>query len=196
MRHNRWTDERLAALADLYPVETTARTAAVLGMSETAVKQKAKAMGLTKLAKTVWLKRAEYVRKHFHEHSFAEMARALSVTKTTVSRIATRMGLYRTKRERYRVSSRVRQDMVRRERRRVIFGLPPITAIKVVSNRTRVRLRYTLKSRGYLVGTERNTMHYPLTGQRTIHLEEKGRRLGLHFSPIAGQQGNPLYNAI
>ena len=48
MKRNRWNEERLALLAELYPVETTPHTACVLGMSETAVKNMARRLGIAK----------------------------------------------------------------------------------------------------------------------------------------------------
>ena len=152
MGKSRWNDSLIAVLAETYPVETTAYTAALLGMSETAVKNKAKKLGIVKVAKSRWMERAEHIRSHFQDKSFSEMAKELGISKMSVSRIAVKLGLKRTKEEIYRVSSRVRGEMIRRERRRVIFGLSPATRIKVVSNRARVRLRSRLKGIGYVVG--------------------------------------------
>ena len=42
MGKNRWDERKTALLAETYPVETTAYTAGVVGMSETAVKNKAR----------------------------------------------------------------------------------------------------------------------------------------------------------
>ena len=51
MKKTDWTDRMLAALVELYPVETTAYTAAVLNLSESTVKQKARELaGRTKEA--------------------------------------------------------------------------------------------------------------------------------------------------
>ena len=47
----KWNDRKIAVLYELYPVETTAYTAEVVGMSETAVKNKAKELGIVKIAK-------------------------------------------------------------------------------------------------------------------------------------------------
>ena len=145
MKWNRWNEQMVSLLVELYPVETTAHTAAVLEMSVSAVKYKAKELGLGKLAKSKWLERADHIRSHFNEESFTEIGEKLGITRVSVSRIASRMGLKRTKHEGYRVSSRIRQKMVRRERRRLVFGLDPITQINVISNRAKVRLRYRLK---------------------------------------------------
>ncbi len=196
MRRNKWNEARISALTQFFPIETTARTAKILGMSETAVKNKAKQLCLSKLPKAEWLEKAMYVRNNFHERSYAEMARKLGVTKTTVSRIALRLGLKRTQRERSRVASRIRTEIVRRERRRIIFGLPPVTCIKMVSNRARVRLRSRMKGLGYIVGRGKRTLYYPTGVKRRMKLEKRGTKLGLDFQPLNPENDNELYNVI
>lgn len=188
MGKSRWNDSLIAVLAETYPVETTAYTAALLGMSETAVKNKAKKLGIVKVAKSRWMERAEHIRSHFQDKSFSEMAKELGISKMSVSRIAAKLGLKRTKEEIYRVSSRVRGEMIRRERRRVIFGLSPATRIKVVSNRARVRLRSRLKGIGYVVGQERNILYYTGNVERKERLECRGVKLGLRFLPFPGNE--------
>lgn len=111
----------LRTLAELYPMETNAFTASVLQVGETAVKEKARELGLVKVVKSKWLNRAEHIRSHFEERSFTEIARELGITRHSVSRIAGKLGLKRSKPESYQVSSRVRMEMIRRERRRVIL---------------------------------------------------------------------------
>ena len=55
MRTIQWTDRMTTLLTELYPVETTSHTAMALGVSETLVKQKARKLGLAKVAKTKWM---------------------------------------------------------------------------------------------------------------------------------------------
>ena len=47
-KRTNWTEQKIAVLIQLYPIETTPRTAEVLGMCERAVKEKARSMGLKK----------------------------------------------------------------------------------------------------------------------------------------------------
>lgn len=124
------------------------------------------------------------------------MAKELGISKMSVSRIAVKLGLKRTKEEIYRVSSRVRGEMIRRERRRVIFGLSPATRIKVVSNRARVRLRSRLKGIGYVVGQERNILYYTGNVERKERLECRGVKLGLRFLPFPGNELSVLSTII
>lgn len=151
MRTIQWTDRMTTLLTELYPVETTSHTATVLGVSETLVKQKARKLGLVKVAKTKWMERADYIRRHFHYKSFTQMARDLGISRTNVYNIATKLGLKRSRAETSCIMSRTRNELIKRERRHVVFGLEPLTQIKVVSNRARVRLRSRLKSLGYVV---------------------------------------------
>ena len=130
MRRIDWTEAMLSRLAELYPVETTAHTAYMLQIGVTAVKEKARELGLEKLAKSRWLERAGHISRHFDNRSYAEMADDLGVSRTTVSRMARKLELSRSKAEGYAMLSRVRREMVCRERRRAIFGLDPSHASK------------------------------------------------------------------
>lgn len=149
MKKNLWTEEMLRTLAELYPMETNAFTASVLQVGETAVKEKARELGLK-----------------------------------------------RSKPESYQVSSRVRMEMIRRERRRVIFGLDPVTRIKVISHRAKVRLRSRLKSKGYVISGHKNVMYFTDHTQRKEKLENKATKLGLTFQPFPDDEVILLPNAI
>lgn len=127
---------------------------------------------------------SDHIRSHFNEESFTEIGEKLGVTRVTVSRIASKMGLKRSKHEGYKVSSRVRQKMVRRERRRMVFGLDPITRINVISNRAKVRLRYRLKVKGYILSGQKNLMYYTENTFRKQRLENRGMKLGIRFQPV------------
>ena len=70
-----WTDEMIETLRNLYPVETNSYTASVLGISEKSVNKKASELGIGKFAKSKWLERAEYIRCHFYDKSFAEIGK-------------------------------------------------------------------------------------------------------------------------
>lgn len=190
MRHHKWTEEKLAALARLFPVESTKHTATVLQMSVTAVKGKAKELGLKKETKSEWAKRADYVRSHFYHCSLSEMAGKLGISRTSVIRIIGKLGLKRTKEQNFQVTSRVRSEIIRRERRHVLFGLAPVTKIKVVSNRARIQIRARLKSIGYIVSRDSNTLYYTDKIERKGNLETRGIRQGLRFLPFS--EGEPF----
>ena len=79
-RRTNWTEQKIALLVQLYPIETTPHTAQVLDMSERSVKMKARQLGLKKMEKTRWLERADYIRNHFGHRSFAEIGKDLGVS--------------------------------------------------------------------------------------------------------------------
>mgnify|MGYP001028120352 FL=1 len=191
-----WTDEMIETLRNLYPVETNSYTASVLGVSEKSVNKKASELGIGKFAKSKWLERAEYIRCYFYDKSFAEIGKELGISKWSVSRIAGQIGLKRTDKETSHVSSRVRGELIRRERRRMIFGLEPLTNIKVVTNRARIRLRSRLKAKGYVVSDERNVMYYPADLERQSRQENVGIKLGLKFKPLPVEEKVLVATAI
>ena len=171
MRRIDWTETMLSRLAELYPVETTAHTAYMLQIGVTAVKEKARELGLEKLVKSRWLERAGHISRHFDNRSYAEMACDLGISRTTVSRMARKLELSRSKEMGYAMSSRVRREMVRRERRRAIFGLDPLTRLKVISHRAKVRIRSRLKANGYITGVHRNILYFTEATCRKARLE-------------------------
>ena len=168
----------------------------MLQVGVTAVKAKARELGLEKLAKSRWLERAGHISRHFGNRSYAEIADDLGVSRTTVSRMARKLGLNRSKAQGYEISSRVRREMVRRERRRAIFGLDPLTRIKVISHRAKVRIRSRLKAKGYITGVHRNILYFTEATCRKERLEAKAARLGLAFQPFPDGEDMPLTNAI
>lgn len=70
----------------------------------------------------------------------------------------------------------------------MIFGLEPLTNIKVVTNRARIRLRSRLKAKGYVVSDERNVMYYPTDLERQSRQENVGIKLGLKFKSLPNEE--------
>lgn len=184
MATNKWTEEGIALLQELYPVQTNIHTAEVLGMSERAVRDKARELGLEKTVKAKWLEQAEYVRNHYLDRSFSELAGDLGISKTSVSRMASRLGLKRTVKEQHHITSRIRCELIRRERGRIIFGLEPLTNLKVTTNRKRICLKAKLKAKGYMASIGSHTIYYKDGIRRSMKQETHGSKLGLRFFPF------------
>lgn len=113
-KRTNWTEQKIAVLIQLYPIETTPRTAEVLGMCERAVKEKARSLGLKKAVKSRWMEHADYVRNHFAHRSYAEIGKELGISREYARRIAVRMGLKRTALEDFKVLSRIHSDIMQR----------------------------------------------------------------------------------
>lgn len=183
MKKTIWTDDSIAYLKENYPYTTDTAIAQHLCVNRKTVSLKAKELGLEKGIRPEWLDLAERVRELHGTHSNAEIAAITGISSRSVSRIVAVLGLRRTKKEEQSIRSRIRQDIMKREKRRVIFGLPPITKIKVVTNKPRIKMRHSLKKDGYLVIRGQNVMYYHPDMERDHSREDIGRKLGLRFEP-------------
>lgn len=183
MKKTIWTDDSIAYLKENYPHTTDTAIAQHLCVNRKTVSLKAKELGLEKGIRPEWLDLAERVRELHGTHSNAEIAAITGISSRSVSRIVAVLGLRRTKKEEQSIRSRIRQDIMKREKRRVIFGLPPITKIKVVTNKPRIKMRHSLKKAGYLVIRGQNVMYYHPDMERDHSREDIGRKLGLRFEP-------------
>ena len=130
-----------------------------------------------------WLERAEKVRGLHGTHSYTEIAALTGIPVRSVARIISALGLTRSAREEKEIRSRIRRSLTDREKRRVIFGLAPLTNIKVVTNKPRIKLRHALKKAGYLVQRGRNVMYYHPGMERDHRRENAGKSVGLSFEP-------------
>lgn len=128
--------------------------------------------------------RAEHIRTYFQSRSLRTLASELGITRMTVSRIAASLGLTRNREDMRRFNAEQRTMLVKRERRRMLFGLDPVSEIKVVSNRRKITLRYRLKRKGYVPGEEVNVMYYPAGLVRNRSQEIYGEAMGLRFYPL------------
>lgn len=183
MKKTIWTDDSIAYLKENYPYTTDTAIAQHLCVNRKTVSLKAKELGLEKGIRPEWLDLAERVRELHCSHSNAEIAAITGISSRSVSRIVAVLGLRRTKKEEQSIRSRIRQYIMKREKRRVIFGLPPITRIKVVTNKPRIKMRHSLKKAGYLVIRGQNVMYYHPDMERDHSREDIGRKLGLRFEP-------------
>ena len=180
----KWTPERLDTLRHLYPVMTNREIAGVLEISISNLVSAARRLGLTKGVKIARERQKEHISRYFSSRSMQTLAFDLGITKTTVSRIAASLGLARSRQEMKAFNSDHRAMLVKREKRRLIFGLDPVSGIKVVTNRRKITLRYRLKRKGYVPGEERNVMYYPDDVIRNRSQESFGESLGLRFMPL------------
>jgi len=93
--------------------------------------------------------------------------------------------LVRTADDARQIRSRSRRSIIKREKARVLFGLPQKTNIKVVGNKERVVLKSILKSFGYLVIPGHNTLYYNEELKRRPIRESNGQKMGLTFQPMS-----------
>ena len=170
-----WTASMVDFLIDHYKEMSNTVLAEHLGISLSCLRRKLHEL----------MTAAETVRQLYSSHSHSEIARLTGISARTVSRIVKKHHLSRTTDEARLIRSRSRKSIIKREKARVLFGLPQKTNIKVVGNKKRVVLKSILKSYGYLVIPGRNTLYYHENLKRRPIRESNGERLGLRFRPMS-----------
>lgn len=192
MKRKNWTEAEIAYLRENYPYTSDMVMAERLGVSRRSVSDKARTLGLDKGMNQEWLERAEKVRGLYKSRSYTEIATETGIPVRSVARIISTLGLTRSRNEERGIRSRIRRDLTDREKRRVIFGLAPLTNIKVVTNKSRIKLRHALKKAGYIVQRGQNVMYYHPEMERDHRRENAGKNVGLRFEPWATMSENKL----
>ena len=116
--------------------------------------------------------------------SYTEMAELLGISRRSVMRIAAQWNISRTAEQKRHIMSKSRKELLKKEKRRVTFGLDQKTRLKVFPNKERHKLRFLLKRKGYIVTPGDNRVYYPNERIRKYDYEIKGKSLGLRFSPL------------
>lgn len=191
-----WTEEMLGILTERFPNETNVSIADELGVCRRCVASKARELGLEKQTSRLRNETIRLVVENYSRLSYAELAKLANISRRTVQRIVAEQGLERRPEEISRFISRRRTELIRRERRRITFGLPQVSNMKVVSNPHRIRLRHRLKKAGYTVIQGSNTIYYTEEIKRSPVREHNGVRLGLRFMPYPGQETQSLTAVI
>lgn len=173
-------------LAERFSKEHVTRIAKSLGVSYKTAWNKVSGMGLKRERPTGFKSWArDVVRENFHDHSITEMARMAKVCRKTIIEAARELGLRRTPEEKRAISSRIRREMLEKERIRANWGFPPKTKLKVFVNHKKSALRYTMTRFGYILDDDdRDTLYYESDLKRHLVREEHGREMGLRFLPL------------
>lgn len=155
------TAEQVRWIAEVYPCTKNAELCAALGIGRGALINHARRNGLQKSP--------EYLKTQCrlypgHKRSSTPEARA-------------------------KISMKVR-TVIKSERRRVLFGLPQRTRLRVVrQNRGKVRYRYNMRQLGYLeLPGEKNGLRYPSEEMRHRRAEANAARHGIKIMPIGDGQ--------
>ena len=180
-----WIAPMVDFLINHYKEMSNTALAGHLGISLSCLRRKLHELGLRKHPVTKAMTVVEAVCRLYSSHSHSEIARLTGISTRTVSRIVKKYHLGRTADEARQIRSRSRKSIIKREKARVLFGLPQKTNIKVVGNKKRVVLKSILKSCGYLVIPGYNTLYYNEQLKRRPIRESNGQRMGLTFQPMS-----------
>lgn len=178
-----WTNEKIELLEQLYPYYSNEYVACELGVCVTSVKKMAKSLGLSKGQKEKHTRMLALIKEKHGCLSHQEMADIVGVSRQTISHWCSSLDLHRTAEAKSEILSRRRNEIIRREKRRIIFGFDQLTNIKVVTSKPRIRLRSLLRNRGYKSLRGDCNIYFNDYTNRSKRLEEAGKKLGLSFYP-------------
>lgn len=124
------------------------------------------------------------VREMLPKRSISEIAYETGLSARSICSIQQQWGIERTPEQLKNIRSRIRKELVKKERMRVNWGVEQKTNLKVVCNRERHSLKYRLKRIGYLKGTQPNQLYFDKNTKRNIEYEKKAESLGLTITPV------------
>lgn len=184
-RKDNWTMFQDEELIRRHPTERLSDIARDMGYSYSVVTRHAHKLGLYKETKGGYKVTArEIVKGNFHDHSYRELAKIADVSFQTVWEITRELGLKRTPEQERAVRSRIRHELIVKERRRVNWGMEQKTRLKVYSNKKKINLRCRLVGKGYIKDEDGFTLYYTEDTKRSLVCEEHGRAMGLRFGPL------------
>ena len=190
------TEGQLRWLAENYPRTKNAALAAALGVSETMLHRLARRLGARK--------DAEFMRRCQAEAAQAAVADGLATGR--FRRLSERMKgrvsaafearMFRAGNRPPRVppesrarAAEKRRETFKAERRRLLFGLPQRTRLRVTAqSRGKVCYRYCMRRLGYVeLPGEKNMLRYPDEGMRRPAAEKGAAGHGIRILPLGGQ---------
>lgn len=177
-----WTESRLSILYELCREGKTYREMSeILGVNLSVIYKKVKRLGIYKeILKNDDVEKS--ILDLLNTHSYQDIANIIGVSKRTVLRVVKKYNFVKSKDIRKKLFTTKIKELRKSESRRVLFGLEQKSKLKVVTNKKKIRLRYSLKKRGYICD-ERGGSILKITGDttRSIYLEKKGSVYGFQF---------------
>lgn len=162
-----------------YPIDTNEEVAQHLNISPRTVCRLAAQRNLVK-SRMFWVNHNNKVStalKHYYEKN--PRPKGFIVPNSTQYRfqkghnLRQRIGDERYKKVQETIHER-RRETVKKERRRILFGLPQRTNLKLNKQpREKIQLRYYLRKRGYIVDDSARIAYYTPSTQRGIRIERK-----------------------
>lgn len=184
-KFKKWTPEDDDILRQRYQTDQIRDIASDLHCCKSTVYDRMRRLGLVRAPRPKRNQEARaLVQMEFDNLTYKEIGERAHLCEFTISRIANELGLRRSP-EAWRANlSRKRLEMIKKERRRVLYGLPQKTRLKVVCNHSKNQLRSNLRRNGYIVGEDGHTFYYTEDFQRHPQREENGRKFGFKFMPL------------
>lgn len=128
-----WDSEKLEFLTKIYPYELNKVIADMLSIAESTVKSKARELGLKKSRFRAEPALIQTIKENFNNCSFSELAKLTGRSKSQIVRLSTALGLKRDSDTNKSIRSRVRNNMIKREKIRMKLGFAPLTNLRILS---------------------------------------------------------------
>ena len=122
-----WTVSMVDFLINHHKEMNNTALAGHLGISLSCLRRKLHELGLRKRPVTKAMAAVDTVRQLYNNHSHSEIAQFTGISTRSVSRIVKKYHLERTADETRQIRSRSRKSIIKREKARVLFGLPQKT---------------------------------------------------------------------
>lgn len=181
----KWTIEHDEILKSRFHSEYVHDIADDMGFSRSTVQEHARQLGLRKKGANERNHDIKaFVKKEYDNLSYREMARRTRLHTVTIYKIAKELGLSSSRQRTNENIRRARNETIRSERRRIMFGLEQRTNLKVVCNLKKLYLRQKMRQCGYIAARGGNTIYYTKYTVRRPIRERNGRNLGFEFKPL------------
>lgn len=185
-KSKKWSVSDDLLLTERFQSEKIVDLARMLGCTMSTVSKHARWLGLRKENPTCRNHDArEFVRMEFNNLSYREMAKRTGLCVNTIQNIVRELGLVRTPEQKWRNLRIARNNLIRREKARIAFGLEQKTRLKLGCNRKKVQARLRLRKLGYRMGKDGHTFYYHTDGmERSPRKEENSKKYGFKFLPL------------
>lgn len=185
IRRKKWTKEDDNILLERFQTEPLHILAKTIGCARSTISEHARNLGLYKDNPTGRNNEArELIAMEYDNLSYKEMAKRTGLSSHTVYNISRELGLRRTREQWNANLSSSRNELIRKERARILYGLDQKTKLKVVSDKGKIQLRGKLKKLGYIVKRGDSTFYYTEDLHRNPILEEHGGKFRFKFMPL------------
>lgn len=181
----KWTEEHDSILKERFNEDYIHVIAKDMGFSRSTVQEHARQLGLSKRQPKMRNNDIrEFVEMEYDNMTYKEMAKRTGIHHVTVWKIANELGLRRSREKWNEHLRRSRIEIIKSEKRRIVFGLEQRTKLKVVCNKSKHYLRQKLRQFGYVADKGSNTVYYTDDTVRRPIRERNGERLGFIFKPL------------
>lgn len=181
-----WTDRDIEVLTILYPFTPTRLLADAFKVSEYQIAIKAQDLNLQKDPSAKARYYESEIIKLFPNFSLREIAEMLNVSLTFVTGICKAHSLTKSDEAVSEIKRRKRNNLLKRERARVIWGFPALSKVPVLVHHQKAKVRNGLLNAGYIVQRGKSEVFYNANTNRSKRREDFAEKLGFTFYPVDG----------